>query len=248
MIDRADGFSPKLYARICGVLYLYIVGMGMFAELYVRAKLVVWSDAEATARNIMANETLFRIGFTGELLHLVADVGIAMILYALLRPVDRNMALLAAFMRLAAAVILAVASFGHLAALRLLAESAYLEPLEPAQRHALALLAMKLHGNGYSICLFFFAFACLSAGYLIFRSAFLPKFLGVLMSIAGVAYFFHSLAHFLAPVLAGKLFALVFIPAFVAEFGLALWLLVKGVDEEKWWESARGSFEAPRTS
>jgi hypothetical protein len=238
MSASAGRFSPKLYARICGVLYLYIIGMGMFAELYVRAKLVVWSDAEATARNIQANESLFRIGFTGELLHIVFDVAIAMILYALLRPVDRNVALLAAFMRLAADLLLAVASFGHFAALRLLANAPYLEALEPGERHALALLAMKLHGDGYSICLLFFAFACLSAGYLIFRSTFLPKFLGALLAIAGAAYFFHSLAHFLAPALAGKLFAVVFIPAFVAEFGLALWLLVKGVDEGKWRESA----------
>ena len=91
---------PQHYARICGALYLYIIVAGIFAE-FVRSRLVVPADAAATASNIMANESLFRIGFSGELLHLAFDVAVAMILYALLRPVDRNVALLAAFMRLA---------------------------------------------------------------------------------------------------------------------------------------------------
>jgi hypothetical protein len=117
--------SPQLYARSCGVLYLYIIVAGSFAELFVRSKLVVSRDAAATAANIMASESLFRLGFSGELLHLACDVAVAMLLYALLRSVDRNIALLAAFMRLACDLILATVSLSHFAALHLLGDSEF---------------------------------------------------------------------------------------------------------------------------
>jgi len=207
---------------------------GTFAALFVRGRLVVSGDAEATARNILANETLFRIGFTGELLHLACDVAVAVILYALLRPVNRYVSLLAAFFRLAADLILAIASLSHFATLRLLGGSDYLKTFTPEQRHTLALLAMKLHGDGYAICLWFFAFACLSAGYLIFKSGYLPKAIGALLALAGVCYAINSLAHFLAPSFAAMLDPAIFLPIFVAELSLALWLVVKGVDAAGW--------------
>jgi hypothetical protein len=201
---------------------------------------VVSADAAATARNILADESLFRLGFSAELLHLACDVAVAMILYALLRPVDRNVALLAAFMRLACDVILAISSLSHFAALRLLGDADYLQTFRPDQLHTLALLAMKLHGDGYAISLVFFGFACLALGYLIFRSSYLPRTLGVLLAIAGAGYLINSFAHFLNPALAARLFDAVFIPIFVAELSLALWLLVKGVDTAKWEARASG--------
>lgn len=238
MTDRTATASPQNYARICGVLYLYIMVAGMFAELFVRSRLVVSADAAATARNILANETLFRIGFSGELLHIACDVAVAMILYALLKPVNRNIALLAAFMRLACDIILAVASLSHFAALRLLGDADYLKTFPPDQLHTLALLAMKLHGDGYAISLVFFAFACLSLGYLIFRSGYLPRAIGALMAIAGACYLINSFAHFLDPAFAATLFPALFVPIFVAELSLTLWLIVKGVDAAKWEERA----------
>jgi hypothetical protein len=237
MTERAFRVSPQHYARICGVLYLYIIVAGVFAEL-VRSRLVVPADAAATAGNIMANESLFRIGFSGELLHLAFDVAVATILYALLRPVDRNIALLAAFMRLACDIILAVASLSHFAALRLLADADYLKTFQPDQLQTLALLALRMHGDGYAISLVFFGFACLSLGYLIFKSGYLPRTLGALMAVAGACYLFNSFARFLAPAFGATLFPALFVPIFVAELSLALWLLVKGVDAAKWEERA----------
>jgi hypothetical protein len=237
MTERAFRVSPQHYARICGVLYLYIIVAGVFAEL-VRSRLVVPADAAATAGNIMANESLFRIGFSGELLHLAFDVAVATILYALLRPVDRNVALLAAFLRLACDIILAVASLSHFAALRLLADADYLKTFEPDQLQTLALLALRMHGDGYAISLVFFGFACLSLGYLIFKSGYLPRTLGALMAVAGACYLFNSFARFLAPAFGATLFPALFVPIFVAELSLALWLLVKGVDAAKWEERA----------
>lgn len=227
--------SPQRYARTCGVLYLYIIVAGVFAELFVRSKLVV-PDAATTAGNILAHESLFRLGFSGELLHLAFDVVVAVILYALLRPVDRYVALLAAFMRLACDLVLAVASLSHFAALRLLENSDYLHTFAPEQLRSLALLALKLHGDGYAISLVFFAFACLSLGYLIYRSGYLPRLIGVLMAIAGVCYLVDSFAHFLDPAFAATLFPPIFVPIFVAEVSLTLWLIVKGVNVAKWEE------------
>jgi len=236
MTQQTAKMSPQLYARICGVLYLYIIVAGIFAELFVRSRLVVPANAAATASNIMTNESLFRIGFSGELLHLAFDVVVAVILYALLRPVDRHVALLAAFMRFAADIILAVASLSHFAALRLFADADYLKTFSADQLHTLALLALELHGDGYAICLLFFGFACLSLGYLIFRSGFLPRTIGALLAIAGVCYLINSISHFLSPAFAATLFPGLFVPMFVAELSLALWLLVKGVDVAKWEE------------
>ncbi len=238
MTERVVSISPQRYARIGGVLYLYIIAAGTFAEVFVRSRLIVSADAAATARNIMANELLFRLGFSGEFLHLACDVAVAVILYALLRPVDRNIALLAALMRLACDIILAISGLSHFAVLRLLGGSAYLETFSSDQLESLALLAMRLHGDGYGISLVFFSFACLALGYLIFRSGYLPRALGAVLAIAGVCYLLNSFAHFLAPAFAAALFPAIFVPIFVAELSLSLWLIVKGVDAVRWDEKA----------
>lgn len=246
MSRRAATFSPRLYARFCGVLYLYIFVAGSFAELFVRSKLIVASDAAATAANIMAHESMFRLGFSGELLHLAFDVVIAMLLYALLKPVDRNIALLAAFMRLACDIVLAVASLSHFAALRLLGGAGYPGGFEPDQAQSLALLAMRLHGDAYAISLVFFGFACLSLGHLIYRSGYLPRTIGGLLAIAGACYLASSFAHFLRPALGAALFdAGILLPCFVAELSLTLWLLVRGVDVARWEEKVPRVSTAP---
>ena len=209
MAQRTVRTSPQHYARLCGVLYLYIIAAGMFAELFVRSRLI-----------------------------LAFDVVVAVILYALLRPVDRNIALLAAFMRFACDIVLAVASLSHFAALKLFADADYLKTFTPDQLHTLALLALKIHGDGYAISLVFFGFACLSLGYLILKSRFLPRTIGALMAIAGACYLINSFSHFLSPAFAATLFPGLFVPIFVAELSLALWLTVKGVNVAKWEEQA----------
>lgn len=237
------GATARRQARIAGALYLYIIAAGTFAEVFVRSSLVVGSDAAATAHHITAHEALFRAGFSAELLHLSFDVGIAAILYTLLAPVGRTLALVAALMRLSCDVLLAMASLGHFATLRLLDRP---EGLDAGQAEAMALLAMQLHGDGYAISLVFFAFACLSLGILVFRATFLPSALGVLLGIAGVCYLVNSFAVFLAPAVASVLFPPIFLPIFVAEVSFALWLVARGVDPARWEEQARASGLGPR--
>jgi hypothetical protein len=234
MQRRISGGEPTMLARIVGALYLYIFVAGLFAEAFVRGRLVVPGDAATTAANILANEALFRIGFTGELLHLVCDVAIAAILYVVFRPVDRALAVLAAFARVASAVILAVASIGHLAALRLLSDAAYLQALDIAERQALALAALRLQGDGYAVCLLFFGVSCLALGWLVLKSGLVPKWIGGLLAVAGACYLVNSLAGFLVPAFAASLFPAILVPAAVAELAFALWLIVKGIDSAKW--------------
>ncbi|MGH8494743.1 MAG: DUF4386 domain-containing protein [Gammaproteobacteria bacterium] len=232
--------SPQTYARICGLLYLYIIVAASFGEMFVRGGLIVPLDATATANNIMASETLFRVALAGEMLNSVADAAVALFLYVLLAPVDRNLSLLAAFLRLAFVGIYSVIKLFEIAALIALDGEDYLNVFDPQQLHALAYMALRLHSYGFGASFLFFGFHCIVFGYLIRKSGFLPKFLGVLIVLGGVGYVVFSVAQMLAPAFAGKLlFPWVMLPAFFGELGLALWLTVKGVDVPKWRARAR---------
>ena len=234
MAERLGTASARRAARLAGALYLYVIAAGSFAEVFVRSTVVVPGDARATAANLVARERLFRLGFSAELLHLAADVAIAAILYALLRNAGRGVALLAALARVACDVVLAAASVAHFAALRLVSGGDALAALSPDERHALALLALRLHADAYAISLVFFGVACLALGLAVYRSGLLPRSLGALLGLAGACYLVNSFAYALAPALAARLFPAILVPAFVAELGLALWLVVKGVDGARW--------------
>jgi len=237
MTDLAIETSPQTYARIGGLLYLIIIVAGGFAELFVRSNLIVPGNATATAHNIMASERLWRLGFAATLVMLVCAVAVLLILYVLLRPVGRNTALLAVFFNLVSISIEGINDLLHLAAVLILSGADYLKAFEPGQLHALALLSLKLFDNGYGISLVFFGFFCICTGYLIFKSTFLPRVLGVLMAIAGLCYLTNSFVLFLAPRLAHQFFYIL-MPAGIAELLLTLWLLVKGVNVQRWKEQA----------
>lgn len=239
MTTRDLETSPQTYARVGGLLYLYIIVAALFAEAYVRGKLIVSTDAAATANNILAHETLFRIGFAGDLLNVTVDVAVALILYVLLKPVNRNLALLAALFRLATDVIIGIALLMEFVGLRILSDGSFLKGFDQQQVQALAMLMFKLHGSGYVISLVFFGVGLLVLGYLIFRSGYFPKLLGVLLAIAGSGYLINSFARLVAPPVADALFPWTLLPGFIAELGLCLWLLVKGVNVTKWKEQAR---------
>lgn len=237
MPNRAAEVSPQPYARIGGILYLFIIVAALFGEVFVRGKLIVEGDAAATANNLLASETLFRVGLAGELLTCVCDVTLAMILYVLLKPVNRNLALLAAFHRLTFIAVYAASKLFLVAAVVVQGSADFLKAFEPQQLQALAYLSVRLHGLGYGLSLLFFGVCCVLFGYLIQKSGYLPGFIGILLVIGGVGYVLFSLAQTLAPDFAGRvLFPWIMLPAFPAELGLALWLLVKGVNVPKWKE------------
>ena len=237
MTDRAVETSPQVYARIGGILYLYIIVAGMFGEVFVRDKLVVSGDATATANNIIASQLLWRISIAGELLMLVCSVALALIFYVLLGPVSKNLALLAVFFNLVELAIDAANKLNLFAALFLFGGAGYLKAFEPHQLHALAYLSLKLHDYGFGISLVFFGFVCLMLGYLLFRSGYFPRALGVLMTIAGLSYLTNSFTLILAPTYSATI-SLVLVLAFIGETSLCLWLIVKGVNLPKWEEKA----------
>jgi hypothetical protein len=233
MADHTVETSPQIYARTGGILYLYIIVVGIFGELFVRDKLIVSGDATATANNIMASQSLWRISVAGELIMLVCSVALALIFYVLLRPVNKDLALLAVFFNLVELAIDAANKLNLFMALSLLGGADYLKAFEPHQLHALAYLSLKLHEYGFGISLIFFGFVCLILGHLLFRSGYFPKTLGVLMTIAGLSYLTNSFTLILAPTYAAMI-SPILVLAFIGETSLCLWLIVKGVNVPKW--------------
>jgi hypothetical protein len=190
---------PRAYARIGGILYLFIIVAALFGEAFVRGTLIVSGDATATANNILGSETLFRVGLAAEMLTCVCDVALA------------------------------------IAAMVALGRADYLNAFEPKQLHAMAYMSLSVHDYGYGASLLFFGFCTLLFGYLIYKSGYLPRTIGVLLVIAGAGYVGYSLAQMLSPALAAKLlFPWLLLPGFFAELGLCLWLIVKGVNLPKW--------------
>jgi hypothetical protein len=236
MTDTVEA-SPQVYARIGGVLYLIIIVIGFCSEFFVRDKLVVSGDVAATANNIMASESLWRISIAGELMLLVCAVTLTLIFYVLLRPVNKNLALLAVFFNIVEFPIEAVSKLCLFAALFLSGNADYLKAFEPHQLHALVKISLKLHDYGFGIDLVFFGFACLVYGYLLFRSGYFPRTLGVLMAIAGLSYLTNSFTLILAPAFAGTI-SLILVLALIGELSLCLWLIVKGVNVQRWKEQA----------
>ena len=198
--------SPQRYARIAGILYLAIIILGMFSELFVRGTLVVSGDAAATAKAISASPFLWRTGIVGDLLMHIFDVPVIVVFYYLLRPVSGSLALFATLINVVQTAVLVANKMTLLIPLFLLENGDYLKAFSPEQLHALLYLAIKAHGYGFAIGLIFFGVACLVRGYLIFKAGYLPKTLGVLMGIAGLSYLVNSFALLLAPPLANAMF------------------------------------------
>lgn len=237
MTTHTTKTSPQVYARIGGVLYLLIIIIGFCGEFFVRDKLVVSGDITATASHIMASEALWRAGIAGDLIMHVFDIPVMLVFYVLLRPVSKNLALLAVLFNLIQTAVLVAFELSLLVALSLLGNADYLKAFEPQQLHALAYLSVKLYGYGFGIGLIFFGFACLVYGYLLFRSGYFPRALGVLMAIAGLSYLTNSFTLLLAPTYAATIFPILVL-ALIGETSLCLWLIVKGVNVEQWHKRA----------
>jgi hypothetical protein len=231
---HATSIGPRALARIGGLLYLVIIASGLFQEMFVRNRLIAPGDAALTAANLTSMELLWRLGVAAELVLLSAATALTLVFLVLLRPVSHRLAWLAAFFNLMAIAVEAAASVDLLEALFPLGSAAYLQAFEPAQLHALSRLATRSHAHGFGIALIFFGWCTLVLGFLIYRSGFLPRTLGALMGVAGICYLTNSFALIVAPAVADRLFPAILLPAFVAELSLALWLLLKGVNVERW--------------
>lgn len=233
MTLRALETSPRLLARITAVFYLVTILAGIIAQMFISGKLVVAGDAAATATNILTHRSLFEMGFTIYLLEMACQITSTVIFYILLKPAGRSVALLAACLSLAGCVIKTMSRLFYFAPLFVLGGAPYLSAFSPEQLQALALLLFKLNDRGAAIALAFFGFSTILNGYLIFRSSFLPPILGVLSAIAGVGWL-----TFFYPPLGYRLFLFVAPYGLLVAAALILWLLVKGVDVQRWRERA----------
>ena len=238
MEDHHTEPAPHVYARIGGVIYLIIIVLGATQELFIRGAIVVPGDAAATAANLASMEWLWRLGIAAEIVLLICAASLTPIFYYLLRPVSGAGALLVVCFNLVSLVVEATAALSLVAALAPVRGAAYLAAFSPEQLHAMARLAISAHGQGFTLALTFFGCECLILGYLIFRSGFLPRAVGVLMFLAGVSYLVNGFAWILSPAFADQLVPAILLPPFIGETSLCLWLLVKGVDVPKWRERA----------
>jgi hypothetical protein len=223
--------SPQLYARIAGILYLVIILMGIGAEALVRNKLFVSGDANATANNIMHADFLWKMGITADLIMHICDLPVMIILYYLLKPVSKKLALLNLSFNLIQTAVLVLNKLNLLAALFFLGDAEYLKSFTPDQLHTLSYLSIKLHDFGFGIGLIFFGFVCLLEGYLIFRSVYFPKTIGVLMTVAGICYLTNSFVLILAPQFSS---IALLMPCLLAELSFSFWLIFKGVNLSIW--------------
>lgn len=231
--------SARLRARISGALYVLCIGLGFFAEMIVRIKLVVYSDAEATARNIAAAESLYRAGFFADISAMTLGVLSSVLLYTLLKTVSRGLALTVLVLDVMSNSISIGGSILLFAPLAILQGDEYLSVLTSPQLNSLALLSIKLYESIYAISLGLFSGSCLLTGYLIFRSTFLPKTIGVLLGMAGICYFLNTFVVLMPKGFAAFLFPWIFLPILVGEAALALWLLIVGVNSVRWDKIAR---------
>jgi uncharacterized protein DUF4386 len=228
--------SPQRYARTGGALYLAIIVLGAFAEGFVTDRLIVPADAAATAHNILASADLWRLGVAADFIVVVLAVPLLWIEYLLLRPVSRSLVLLAVFFNIVSLAVEAVSKLPLLLVMPLLATPDYVKGFEPQQLQVLLSLVLKSHGIAFNIALIFFSFTCLVNGCLIFRSGYLPRFVGVLLQIAGLSYLIACLAALFAPAMADILLPAILLPPLVGELSFCLWLLVKGVNLAGWRE------------
>jgi hypothetical protein len=237
MTDRITEASPRFKARMAGAFQLLEAITAACPGVFILDRLVVAGNGAATAANILGHERLFCLGFASLLMGVGFHIAWAFLMYELLKPVNRSLSSLAAFVILVGCAIQALTSLFYIAPLLILREGSALRAFTAEQLQALALIFVKLNSYANDIYLVFFGLWLILIGYLIFRSTFLPRILGVLLAISGlgwVTYLYPPLAYYLfLPYIAAA--------SALGEIPLELWLIVMGVNAQRWQEQARAA-------
>jgi uncharacterized protein DUF4386 len=234
--------SPRFLARIIAVLFLLTILTGIFAQGFVSERLIVSGDAAATATNILANKSLFQLGFTVYLIEMACQVAMTALFYVLLKPVSRSVALLAAFLELTGCIIKTFSRVFFILPLFVLGGAPSLSGFSVEQLQTLALVLLKVNDQGAAMALAFFGFSTVLNGYLVFRSTFLPRWLGLLSLVAGFGWL-----TFLYPPLGYRAFPFVALLGLAGSAATIFWFLVFGVDEQRWKEQANAARAALST-
>ncbi len=219
--------STKNPGRFAGLLYILTSIPGFFAMMYVPSKLIVHANAAATASNIAAHETLFRLGIAGQLIGQTGFIFVALALYRLLKGVDRWLASLMVTLVVVQIPIAFLNELNSIAALVLVRGADFLSIFEKPQRDALAMLFLNLHFQGLVVDEIFWGLWLLPLALLVYRSRFLPRFLGVWLAFSGFAWVILSLTGVLSPQYYDKVFTYSQ-PAALGEVAFMLWLVIKG--------------------
>ncbi len=238
MENRSVASSPQKYARIVGLLYLLIFFVGPFAFFMGRVGVVVPGDPAATVENVLASQSLFRLGIVAETVIVLVEIVVSAILYVLFRPVSKPLSLAAAFARFTQSILQAVNLFTAVPALLLLGGASYLTVFNPDQLNALVLLFADANAFMIIIWGLIFGFHLLLLGYLVYKSGFMPKILGILLIIGGVGYLAQSYGHILVPQYDEILSTVVIVLSIPGELAFTVYLLWKGLNVEKWNEQA----------
>ena len=219
------------YAQLAGILFLVSLIGGGFGEAYAPSQIIVSGDAAATVANIRNFDLIYRLGFVGFLLESLSDITLAWLFYVILKPVNRNISLLAAFFGLMATALFAFAELFYFAPTLIISGSAYLQTFSPDQIDSLVLLSLKFYGFAGMIFTAYYGIAWLLRAYLIIRSDYLPKFLGVFMGLGGAGFVVRNFLMILKPAFASDMLLMLIVPGGLI---LTAWLLIKGVDQNKW--------------
>lgn len=235
MTTHTSEMPPRVRARVSGLLYLIANLFAPFTLLYLPSRFIVRGDAAATAAKILASESLFRFGIVLNLLTFIGQILLVLALYQLLNVVNKNMALLMVIFSLLAVPIAMLNELMQLAVIQFLNNADYLKVFPNDQLQALAYLFLRLHSQGFLIAQIFWGLWLLPMGYLVFKSGFLPRILGILLMIGCSGYVIESFAAFL-----GYNVSIIFFTSW-GELVLLLWLLIKGVNTEQWKKRAAES-------
>lgn len=219
----------KKLARITGLFYFLIIFCGLYSGMIVRETIIDPTDSEATLQHLIENESLYRIGFLGDLMMVISDIMVSVLFYFLLKPVHHGIALLATVFRLIQSAILGANLINLFKPVLMIQNH---ESLDAAQLTNLAtevMTQLQVFDNGYLVSGAFFSINCLFMGYLLYKAQMFPKLLGILIVIAGFGYLFNCTANFVAPSLIETSEMVMLFTAVIAELTLCLYLLIKGV-------------------
>jgi len=216
---------------MAGLFYLIFILTTVLAT-YVRSQFIVSEDATTTANNIVASQGLFRVGLVTELVSAVFFVLAAWALYVLLKPVNKHLALLFLLLNLGGVAVECLNALNLFAALQFLSGANYLSVFQTGQLQAMAMSYLNLYTNGFLIAQIFFSVWLLPLGYLVYKSRFLPRLLGLLL----ILDFFGNMSWFLQGLLLPD-YGILAYPgnaiSFIAEISLTVWLLIMAVKEQK---------------
>jgi len=238
MMERIAEASPRLKARMAGVFELLEALTSGFGQVIVPGMLVVAGNAKATTANILAHGLLFRLSILAALIGVACHIAWIFLFYELFKPVNRSLSLLAAFVGLVAIAIQACSSLFQVAPLIVMEAGQSFSAFNVDQLQALTLMSLRFSARAFNTYLAFFGIWCVLMGYLIFRSTFMPRIIGVLEAFAGLCwltFLWPPLGHYLSPynqVLSAP-----------GELSLMLWLLVMGVNSQRWKAQARAAGE-----